>query len=1634
MHKLPPPRVVMMYGALPDDELAEIELAEPTTVRGVLTTLGVRSDLTPIVVAIKETGLPVLRRDWDACVIEHGQTMQIIALPAAGDTFLSILKVVASLALFALAAWAGPALAPLVLQGLGIAATTGAIAAASSLISAGIVIGGRLLINWLFPPPKQPPGADPVYAVRAPNNQALPGQPCWHLYGRLGYAPPYAAIPWFSYQDNDQYAHFLLHASIGSVFIEQIRLGDTPIWNESGGVTDAFEGVEVEVLLPGQQPTLFPINIVTATEVQDILLEGPAKGDPEGNWSIEVIVNPSGTVIDKIAVDLVYTLFGRTSRGQLESMSLNIQAEYRSVDDTGTPTSSYISLFDRTVSNSTQTPQRRTELVDVAPARYQVRVRSNTYDPVDEEGEATILWAGLRGYVPGASLPDHSTHIAVKVKATDQISAVSSSQLFITGTRMLPILDSGVWSAETSTRSIVWAAAHLMREVFEIPDSLIDLEWLAAYDPIYTSRGDSFDAIFDRIWIKEEGLRAVLRVGRAQPVRIGRYLSFIRDEPKTARRALFTSRNMVAGSFWEKIILADDDTPDYVIKEFLNEEKNWRQDEVKCVSPNFSDDLPVREQSFGITNRSHAWREGTHDATANNLRRHVFGFRAEMEPRTLVRGDPVTVAHPLLPDGQIAALLQLNTNQLVLDRELMVPSPASTYVVIRTRAGLRWGPCAATFTSALTIELDASARATVEAEHGDLDHELSDLEEDELPAVVVYEESDDVFDGLLVNATPDGPRHFSLTLVVDNQDVYDADETETEPPADTPRQLPDPPRRPVMQGLRISVVNDALPLEVVGGFLPAAGATSYEVVISYDEGATTEPLYEGSSTRFRKVVLKTAFWVRGRAHGLEMGPWTDWIEFDSEELPDRNIDWTETHDHVMSQWASGWGQVRLLQERIDKIQMGVYESFQVSEQRVADLTLEVSERAANSTAHVSLQLSAFASELEAQASLVADLAATIEDFDAYALASAVDALEVRVTASEYEITSLATSITLLEAQIYDLDTYVLAAAVDAIEVRVTATETDIVALASAITSLEAQIYDLDVYALASALDALEVRVTTSEGEIVSLGSSITAIELSIGYLENDVYNAQSDISVQATLLDALTGRVTVAEGDIEANALAITTVSVSLDILSTTVDGVLTDISANAAAILALEASASYLYGEVAAQASAILAVEATVDGITGQGLIEFQAVAGTSGAAVSLQLAVRTSTSSSEWFAGILLEVDTTGSPDYARVIITAGEFIINADNTFILGGLFADHFREDAMFLDYNVEISVEPYAIFDSIPHTFASADYYWSWGAGTWHKGFGIYHALDYPYYDAGGLEISEMFGNTHIFMKAVLNSGISAPNTLRAVLLKTLPSRLVVTRIGQVTGLNILDLTSLSLQEGDLLIVCSAIEDETAPTEFASDAWSYLEGTVVEVDNGTASVAVRIGWGYIGEPSETVVTSTNASSMIGIAFRAPDNCRVRARNYAIGGGTSIDYPALSQMLTDGNSHVVAFGYHGSATNVETPPSGLTNRASHGSTSELAVHSDQKSSWSSQSVTVNASEGWISIVLEVAPNPDFMAHEYMPYDTPSLLSSWRFITDVYDDETAAFDLRLITLSEMSGTINLARTQLSMSVRLV
>lgn len=669
-------------------------------------------------------GKPVLRADWEV-VLDDDQAVAFVdvhAIPQGGGGGGSNpLQMILSLAVLTFAPQLGAFLGSEALGGavLGLSGSTW---------TGILTFAGLALVNMLVPPPKLPSpqqasalaSPSPTYSLQAQGNIARLEAAIPEHFGRHIAYPDFAAQPYQEFSGNEQFLFQLLCIGRGSYDIEEIRVEDTPI--------SSFSDITYEVVPPGGALTLFPANVTTSTEVagQDLMCaagsyvqsgtttvqitltgHGLAIGNTvyldytsgtavDGTFTVATtptadtftvtaagslttsgavtvsqwvggfIANASGTEANYLSLDFVLPrgLYHAEMSGALTNMSVTVLAEYRTVDSVGAPTSSYTTLGTYTYTAATTTPPRFSERSAVTAGRYQVRVRRTDIEQTDTTYGHDIAWAGLRAYLKDTRAFGDVTLLAMRMRASNNLSAQASRKINVIATRRLPAWNGTSWTAEAPTRSIAWALAYICKQV-GLTDAQIDLAALLALDATWASRQDYFDGRYDNFLGFWEAVSKTAAAGRAKPYMQGGVMRFKRDQAATIPVAMFSMRNIVRGSFSINYLMPTVDTADAVDVRYLDS-STWSPARVRANLPSSSALKPSKVELFGVVGRDQAYREGMYQAASNRYRRRIIKFRTEMEGFIPSFGDLIAVQHDMPAWGQHSEVERVVTSKNLL--------------------------------------------------------------------------------------------------------------------------------------------------------------------------------------------------------------------------------------------------------------------------------------------------------------------------------------------------------------------------------------------------------------------------------------------------------------------------------------------------------------------------------------------------------------------------------------------------------------------------------------------------------------------------------------------------------------------------------------------------------------------------------------------------------------------------------------------------------------------------------------------------------------------------------------------------------------------------------------------------------
>ncbi len=625
-------------------------------------------------------GAAVLRKFWNDTV-QPKSLVCFITLPQGGGGKKSSnpIQVVLMVAVVVASVYTGGAV------GAAYGAVWGGVAAA------GVSMAGSFLVNTFVPTPRASlngsgsansiAAQSPTYSLQAQGNQARLGSPIPVIYGRHLIYPDFASQPYYAYANDEQYVYQLHCIGQGEYNIEQIRIEDTPI--------DSFEEITYKIINPGEQNTLFRDDVVTSPEVagQELL-----KDEVCGPF----VLNPTESVIDKIEIDVAFQrgLYFANNNGGMDNKTIQWRIDARLIDDEDLPLGDWFTLGSESFTSNNHNSMFRTYSYAVASGRYEVRaVRLDVKDTSSRAGHE-IRWASAKGFIVSSPSYGNVTLIAVKMKATNNLSQRSSRMLNCIVTRKLPTWSpSGGWTGRVPTRSIAWAIADILKANYgaRLTDKSIDLEGLYRLDQIWAARGDTFNAVFDSKLTVYDALSRTCKVGRSVPYIQGGIVRFVRDEPKSIPVALFGPRNIVKNSLTIQYIMPSEDTADSVCVQYFSD-RTWKNSEITGSFAGSTSDKTATVELFGCTDKNQALREAIYMALANRYRRRIVTFSTELEGLIPSYGDLISITHDMPHWGTGGEILSKNDMTLTLSEPVEFIEGQNHYLALRTRTGSLSGP------------------------------------------------------------------------------------------------------------------------------------------------------------------------------------------------------------------------------------------------------------------------------------------------------------------------------------------------------------------------------------------------------------------------------------------------------------------------------------------------------------------------------------------------------------------------------------------------------------------------------------------------------------------------------------------------------------------------------------------------------------------------------------------------------------------------------------------------------------------------------------------------------------------------------------------------------------------------------
>lgn len=590
-------------------------------------------------------------------------------------------------------------------QGLGVSGTAfsifGQAVSWSSVFSGLVSVAGKMLISRLASPPQQnlsqasggagggsAAAVSPTYSLSGGANRARPYEPMPLVMGRHRVFPDFGAKFYSEFEGDDQFGYYVFNFGLSDLVLTDYRIGNTPVSN--------YQDVQIEESGTDGALKSWPGNVDSVA--------GAALTSAVG-----AITRTSSIDATALAVDLQASLYN-IGGGSPAANTVSIRIEYRLVGagswtdldfSTDTAPANYVDTIGKcyikdtdagsgvvSITNATQKPVRRSFKWNVAQGQYEVRVTRTTADSTDAAAVSETAWSTLKTYQPDTADYTGQKRVGIKIKASgqlqgqlDQFSAIASARC--------EAWNGSAWVTQETSNPAWWArwfakgAAIAGKRAFGcmLTDVQIDEDAWKDFGAWCTTKSLTFDAVFDQPRVAGEMLSMIVRCGRGRITWANGKLGVVWDAGGQPVVAQFGMANIIRDSF--EVQYVSDETPEEVIVKYINPDKDWAQDEVRCKVPGVTTPATsATMELFGCTNTDMAAREGNLQAASHFYNRRRIAFDADMEGQCVTGGDVVVIAHDLTRWAKSGRLIAGTSTVLQLDRDVTFNAGQPTYCLV----------------------------------------------------------------------------------------------------------------------------------------------------------------------------------------------------------------------------------------------------------------------------------------------------------------------------------------------------------------------------------------------------------------------------------------------------------------------------------------------------------------------------------------------------------------------------------------------------------------------------------------------------------------------------------------------------------------------------------------------------------------------------------------------------------------------------------------------------------------------------------------------------------------------------------------------------------------------------------------
>lgn len=331
---------------------------------------------------------------------------------------------------------------------------------------------------------------------------------------------------------------------------------------------------------------------------------------------------------------------------------------------------------------------------------------------IDNEKQDEIVWYGARARLPGnRTVYPNSTVLCLTIRGGDRLSASSENQVWVRGTRVLPVRRGGQWMPKQPTDEIdAYCLAVLKGAGYT--DAQLDLAEWDRLGEFWRNRGDKFNWLFKEQYTVQQVVEKALACGFAElTVRHG-LLTPVRDEPQSVFQALYTFDTQTEDEPLDiRFDLPSGDDFDGIDVRYMDGQQ-WQIATVKCRVPGAPAAKRVKViDADGINDRNKAYQFGMRQLQEQIYQRKTCMWGTKMAAFNSHYMDYVQVGGEA-PGYAVSCIMEGYTESsrvVELDRDVDWDSlPLPHLASVRMLDGRCHGPVQVTKLSANSFRLPAA--------------------------------------------------------------------------------------------------------------------------------------------------------------------------------------------------------------------------------------------------------------------------------------------------------------------------------------------------------------------------------------------------------------------------------------------------------------------------------------------------------------------------------------------------------------------------------------------------------------------------------------------------------------------------------------------------------------------------------------------------------------------------------------------------------------------------------------------------------------------------------------------------------------------------------------------------------------